>query len=261
MKTSRPDLSLEEWHAWFSVQAGWTADSRQWLYQEAGLAQAHVILEVGCGTGVIAEELARSSAACIIGLDQDADKLAFASRRKPTIRYVRGDAHSLPFLDESFDAALCHYLLLWLKDPMRGMQEMARVVRPGGVVLACAEPDYGGRLDYPPALEALGKLQAESLRRQGADPAIGRRLGELFAAAGLQATVGVIAGRWRHSAPSDAAFAAEWRMREHDLAEMLPPDELQRLKTLDRQALEEGRRVLFVPTFYALGRKVSDPGI
>ena len=132
---------------------------------------------------------------------------------------------------------------------------MARVVRPAGCVLACAEPDYGGRVDHPPDLVSLGRLQAEALRRQGADPNLGRRLGELFVAAGLQATVGVMAGRWRLPAFPDAEFEAEWAMREHDLTGLLSPEELRRLRSADRQALTEGRRILFVPTFYALGKK------
>ena len=247
--------SREEWHAWFSVQAGWTQPTRTWLYQQAGLSQARAVLEVGCGTGVIAGKLARLSSARVVGLDLDAGMLAFARWQGGSVTYVQGDAHALPFPDGSFDAVVCHYLLLWLADPALGSREMARVVRPAGCVLACAEPDYGGRVDHPPDLVSLGRLQAEALRRQGADPNLGRRLGELFVAAGLQATVGVMAGRWRLPAFPDAEFEAEWAMREHDLTGLLSPEELRRLRSADRQALTEGRRILFVPTFYALGKK------
>jgi SAM-dependent methyltransferase len=249
-------LTPEEWHAWFSVQAGWTRPTRMWLYQQAGLAQARDVLEVGCGTGVVAGELVGLSPARVIGLDLDSGMLTFAHRRKGGVTYIRGDAHALPFPDGSFDAVMCHYLLLWLADPARGVREMARVVRPTGRVLACAEPDYGGRVDHPAEMVALGRLQVESLRRQGADPELGRRLGELFAAAGLQATVGVMAGRWELPASPDDGFEAEWAMRERDLAGLIPPGELRRLRSVDRQALADGQRVLFVPTFYALGRKV-----
>jgi hypothetical protein len=132
---------------------------------------------------------------------------------------------------------------------------MARVVRPAGRVLACAEPDYGGRVDHPPEAVPLGRLQAEALRRQGADPEIGRRLGELFVAAGLEATVGVMAGHWNLPASPGDGFEAEWAMRERDLAGLLAPGELDRLRSLDRRALAEGRRILFIPTFYAVGLK------
>jgi ubiquinone/menaquinone biosynthesis C-methylase UbiE len=248
-------LTPEEWHTWFSVQAGWTRQARQWLYQEAGLAQARSVLEVGCGTGVIAEELVRTSSARVIGLDHDPAMLAFARARYSGVVHVRGDAHALPFPDRSFDIVVCHYLLLWLADPARGVQEMMRVVRPAGCVLACAEPDYGGRIDYPPKLAAMGWLQSESLRLQGAAPEIGRRLGELFVAAGLKTTVGTMAGQWRLPGPPDAWFEAEWAIRERDLAGLLTAGEMRRLRALDRQALVEGKRILYVPTFYALGKR------
>ncbi len=251
---TRP-LAPEEWHTWFSVQAGWTRQTRQWLYQEAGLAQAGAVLEVGCGTGVVTAELARASSGRVIGLDHDPAMLAFARASWSDAAYVRGDAHGLPFSDQVFDVVVCHYLLLWLADPTRGIQEMARVVRSGGYVLACAEPDYGGRIDYPSKLAAVGWLQSASLRRQGANPEIGRRLGELFMMAGLKTTVGTLAGQWRLPSPPDAWFEAEWTMREHDLAGLLTPGEMRRLRALDRQALTEGKRILFVPTFYAVGKR------
>jgi SAM-dependent methyltransferase len=241
------------WHAWFTQQADWTQPTRRWLYREAQLAQVKNVLEVGCGTGVIAEELARATSAHVVGLDIDPAMLTFTTQQESRVSYVQGDAHALPFPDASFDAVVCHYLLLWLADPAQGVREMARVIRPKGRVLACAEPDYGGRIDHPEELIDLGKCQTEALRGQGADPEIGRRLGEVFAAAGLRATVGTIAGQWAIPAELDDEFEAEWMMREHDLDGLLAPEELHRLRTIDRRALEEGRRVLFVPTFYALG--------
>ncbi|MFL7795200.1 MAG: class I SAM-dependent methyltransferase [Anaerolineae bacterium] len=245
-------MIADEWHAWFTQQAGWTQQTRSWLYRQARLHQARNILEVGCGTGVIAEELTQLGPA-VMGLDIDPAMLNFARQQEDRAVYVQGDAHTLPFPDGVFDAVVCHYLLLWLAEPVQGVKEMARVTKPSGSVLACAEPDYGGRIDHPPELADLGRRQTETLRGQGADPAIGRRLGEIFAAAGLQATVGTMAGQWHVPSIPQADFEAEWRMREHDLAGVLKSEELHRLRAIDRQALKEGRRVLFVPTFYALG--------
>lgn len=244
------------WHAWFTQQASWTQSTRHWLYREARLTQASDVLEVGCGTGVIAEEMDRTTPARVVGLDIDPAMLAFTARQESRVTYVQGDAHALPFSDDSFDAVVCHYLLLWLTDPMQGVREMARVVKLNGRVLACAEPDYGGRIDHPPELVAPGQRQTEALRQQGADPEIGRRLGEIFAAAGLRVTVGTMAGQWDVQTP-DSGFEAEWVMRERDLDGLLAPEELSRLRAIDRQALEEGRRMLFVPTFYALAGKVG----
>lgn len=245
-----------DWHLWFTHQATWTQATRHWLYRQAGLAQARRVLEVGCGTGVIANEVAGLGPATI-GLDIDPAMLAAARHYAPGVHLLQGDAHALPFADGTFDVVLCHYLLLWLADPARAVQEMARVVRPGGAILACAEPDYGGRVDYPAELLPLGRLQATSLRRQGTDPEIGRRLGELFCAAGLHTTVGVMAGQWTLPSPPDAALAAEWTVLRQDLAGLATPEELDRWEAIDRQARQAGRRILFVPTFYAYGRKAG----
>jgi len=247
-------MIADEWHAWFAQQASWTQQTRSWLYRQARLNQATDILEVGCGTGVIAKELTQLGPA-VVGLDIDPAMLNFARQQEGRVAYTQGDAHALPFPDGTFDAVVCHYLLLWLAEPVQGVKEMARVTKPGGSVLACAEPDYGGRIDHPPELADLGRRQTEALRGQGADPEIGRRLGEIFAAADLQATVGTMAGQWHIPSAPQADFEAEWKMREHDLAGILASEELCRLRTIDRQALEEGRRMLFVPTFYALGQK------
>jgi SAM-dependent methyltransferase len=245
----------EEWHSWYALQAEWTHPTRAWLYGQAGLGQARRVLEVGCGTGVITEEVARLTRAQVVGLDIDPGRLSLARHGQADASYVLGDAHALPFPGVTFDVVLCHYLLLWVSDPQRAVCEMARVVNEGGVVLACAEPDYGGRLDHPMELVPLGRLQTEGLRRQGAHPEVGRRLGELFCAAGLRTRFGVIAGGWESPGEPDRAFAAEWAMRRQDLASLLTPQELERLEQVDRQALQTGRRLLFVPTFYGLGRK------
>jgi SAM-dependent methyltransferase len=239
------------------VQASWTLPTRTWLYGLAKLPRARDVLEVGCGTGVIAGELAHISSAWVVGLDIDGTMLAFARGQGGGVAYAQGDAHALPFPGGSFDVVVCHYLLLWLADPAQAVREMARVVRPKGWVLACAEPDYGGRVDHPPEMVSLGRLQAQALRQQGADPELGRRLGELFVGAGLQATGGVIAGHWQLPSIPDEGFEAEWAMRERDLAGLLPAEELHRLHAADRQALTDGRRMLFVPTFYAAGRLVD----
>lgn len=247
--------STEEWHEWFVRQASWTRPTRLWLFRQARLAGASTVLEVGCGTGAVISEVAGMARASLVGLDIDGAMLAFARRRNPDVLWVQGDAHALPFPEASFDLVFCHFLLLWVRVPARAVAEMARVVRPGGYVLASAEPDYGGRIDFPPELARLGQLQALALREQGADPEVGRRLGAYFAAAGLRATVGVMGGSWAVPAEPDEGFAAEWRVRREDLHGRLSPDELQRLERVDAEALRSGERVLFVPTFYALGWK------
>ena len=209
-------MTLEEWDAQFARQAGWTRATRSHLYRRANLLRAKRVLDVGSGTGVVTEELAARSQGQVIGVDLDPEMIAFAQARGGAAEYRSGDAHDLPFPDGWFDVTACHFLLLWCRDPARAAQEMVRVTRPGGTVLVCAEPDYGGRIDHPEL--PIGHWQAEVLRIEGADPLMGRKLRELFAQPGVRgADVGVIRGLW-DLATLRAEFDAEWALWDWSLA-------------------------------------------
>jgi SAM-dependent methyltransferase len=171
------------------------------------------------------------------------------------VDFVQGDAHSLPFPSKSFDIALCHFLLLWVENPFRVLAEMCRLVHPGGTVLAMAEPDYGARVDYPDPLVRLGEYQRQSLRLQGADPFIGRKLAGYFHQAGLvEIECGILGGQW--NAPlAREEWESEWKVMESDLQHLAGTDaDLEALKNLDWNAWLRGERILYVPTFYAWGR-------
>jgi SAM-dependent methyltransferase len=165
-----------------------------------------------------------------------------------------GDALSLPYPDQSFDITYCHFLLLWVSDPKRALVEMRRVTRPGGHVLALAEPDYSARVDEPAELAVLGRWQAESLQRQGADPSLGGRLAELFYQAGIELVeTGAIESRGK-DARASAEWELEWAVLENDLAGFVPAEVIRRLKGLDKRAWARGERILHVPTYFAWGR-------
>ena len=238
-----------DWHARYSQQAAWTAQTRRYLYEKAGLNKAYRILEPGCGTGAV---LADCPAGSLHGLDWDRANLQIARQTVPRATLVQGDALQLPYRDAAFDACLTHYFLLWV-DAQHVMAEMLRVTRPGGVILALAEPDYGGRVDFPVELEEIGRLQAESLARQGANIEMGRKLADLFLQAGLQnITSGVMGGEWTLR-PLDSGWQLEWDALEADLAGSLNHARLSALRQLDSAAWQRGDRILFVPTFYAIG--------
>jgi SAM-dependent methyltransferase len=254
-------LSLNDWHARYTQQARWTRDLRRYLYARAGIEAAHRVLEVGCGTGAILSELPDYTQAGVVGLDIDPGRLGLATRHAPQAIYTMADAHEIPFAPNSFDLSLCHFLLLWVADAERVVAEMARVTRPGHSVLALAEPDYGGRIDFPERLGKLGDLQTSALRLQGVDPHTGRRLSALFARAGLEAVeIGVLGGQWS-GPPSLSDWESEWQVLEADLTqtsaallEQTADVDFDSLQQLDFEAWQRGERVLYVPTFYALGR-------
>jgi len=246
------DLRPGEWDRQFSRQADWTRATRSHLYRRTRLLQRARVLDVGCGTGVVTEEVAARTRGQVIGVDLDTEMVAYAQGRGGRAEYRLGDAHDLPFHDAYFEVTVCHFLLLWCRDPAQAAQEMVRVTRPGGSVLVCAEPDYGGRIDYPDL--PLRAWQMEVLRRERADPCLGRKLRLLFALPAVrQVEVGLIPGLW-DPATLRAEFEAEWALWSRSLEGMVSAEEVARVKAREWEAIEAGQRLAFVPIFYALVR-------
>ena len=246
---------LEELNRRYEQQSLWTRGTRQSLFELAEIGPGSRVLDIGCGTGAVARDVLNSTTGLrLTGVDIDLESLKFAQRRSSAMRLTAGDAIAPPFREASFDAAFFHFVLLWLADPAEALAEAVRVTRPGGHVIAIAEPDHEARIDAPQRLEALGRLQIESLRRQGADTRFGRMLRGLLEAAGLaEVRFGVIGGEWDRQDQA-GLIESEWSMLEQDLGTTLPKGELDRLERLDREAWEAGTRVLFVPTFFGIGR-------
>ncbi len=95
------------------------------------------VLDVGCGPGNFTREFARlvGPAGLAVGIDASATMLARAVRDTPAeegVAYVRGDAIRLPFRDASFDAVCCFAALHMVAEPWTALDEMARVLTPGG---------------------------------------------------------------------------------------------------------------------------------
>ena len=113
---------------------------RRFLVSRIDAAAGDRILDVATGTGAVAIELARRTKAQIVGIDQSPEMLAVARDRvaraglSSRIELLEGQAEALPFEDGSFSALSFTYLLRYVVDPAATMRELARVVRPGGVV-------------------------------------------------------------------------------------------------------------------------------
>jgi ubiquinone/menaquinone biosynthesis C-methylase UbiE len=247
-------LSPHDWRQRYQQQAGWTRSMRSYLFRRYDIGAGKRILEVGCGTGAVTSELSATSTSHVFGLDLNFPFLSLASENDPLTHYTAGDAFSLPFASVSFDAVFCHFFLLWIRDIPSVLAEIARVIRPGGTILALAEPDYGGRIDFPDSLTELGQWQAFALGSQGAQPNIGRRLMAEFLAAGFtEVESGLMGGQWKASY-DPTVFEAEWKIIESDLAVMVSSSRLQALRRMDQVSHRKGERILYVPTFYASGK-------
>ncbi len=104
------------------------------------------VLDVGCGPGNFTRAFAR---ACFdglaVGLDASRTMLDQAVREQnpANVRYVRGDAAALPFPDATFDAVCCFAALYFIAEPIQAIDEMVRVLAPGGRIALLASVSRG----------------------------------------------------------------------------------------------------------------------
>jgi ubiquinone/menaquinone biosynthesis C-methylase UbiE len=110
----------------------------------AGVEAGQRVLDVGCGSGVLTEELARRLGADDVAGVDPSPMLQAAAERVPGAELKQGSAEELPWPDDTFDAAIAQLVIHFMADPAKGVAEMARVTRPGGVVAACSWDFSGG---------------------------------------------------------------------------------------------------------------------
>jgi SAM-dependent methyltransferase len=250
-------LSREDWHQRFLVQAQWTETLRLYFFNQIKKDLPQSVLDVGCGTGALLSEMVSQLSARVYGLDININHLDLARQVCQECGLIGSDVHNLPFQSNSFDLVTCHYFLMWVGNPEHALTEMHRVTKPGGTVVAFAEPDYGGRIDYPPEFIRIRDYQISSLLNAGADPRMGRKLKAMFATSGFSdLEFGVYQGFWQGET-SDQEIVSEWRVLKDDLATVLNKAELQALKKHDLRTRKLGTRLVYVPTFYTWGKVVK----
>ena len=148
------------------------------LFGRVGLGGGMRVVEIGCGSGNIAcwvaEQVGPSGS--VVGIDNSAEQVAQARRQAKTrglsnIEFQVADAYSPRLPEGSFDVAYCRLVLMHLAEPRRALEQMRRLVRPGGRVV-CEEMDLGVWLCDPPS-EAMARFYEWN-------HALGRRTGEHF---------------------------------------------------------------------------------
>jgi ubiquinone/menaquinone biosynthesis C-methylase UbiE len=155
------------------------------------------ILDVGCGVGAIALDLAATvEPRRIVGVDPDTDQLAAARRtaadRGLTVaEFEPGSVYELPFEDGSFDVVYANAVLLYVREPVRALAELRRVLRPGGVA-AVSDDDISTVVFSPdlPRLRLAPDLFVRAVAHQGGDATYSRHLRGLMLAAGFTRTRG-----------------------------------------------------------------------
>jgi len=117
------------------------------LADAVGVEAGMRVLDVGCGPGGLSSELAkRVGAQSVAAIDPAAQFAAACAERNPGADVREGVAEELPWGDGEFDAALSSLVIGFMRDPDRGVREMARVTRPGGTVAVCMWDIAGGRM-------------------------------------------------------------------------------------------------------------------
>jgi SAM-dependent methyltransferase len=99
----------------------------------ANLQRGQHVLDVACGTGVLAREVRTrvGPEGYVAGVDPNAGMLAVAKELEPALDWRPGTGESIPFPDDSFDAVVSQFGLMFM-DVDRALREMLRVLRPGG---------------------------------------------------------------------------------------------------------------------------------
>src|SRR5688572_4157244 len=113
------------------------AEFQEWaprLIKAARVVGRQRVLDVACGTGVLAREAARvvGPGGYVAGLDLDGGMLRVAARVAPAIDWRQASAESLPFADASIDAVVSQFGLMFFRDRHAALLEMVRVLVPGG---------------------------------------------------------------------------------------------------------------------------------
>jgi ubiquinone/menaquinone biosynthesis C-methylase UbiE len=183
-----------------------------------GIRTGDNVLDVGCGTGVLAREALRrvEQDGRVVGLDLNEGMLAVAARAESGIEWRQGDAASLPFEDASFDVVVSQFALMYFPDRVASLSQMWRILAPAGrLAVAVWAP-----LDRAPGFRTLMEIAA---RRCG-DEAAGvlrapfvlgdqAELAELFVDAGIPEAE-VLSMRVRSASPrSGSSFARKSKAR------------------------------------------------
>lgn len=241
------------------LQAIETAEERIPLYLRCNVKDADSILDVGCGSGIITRELALLTRGQVTGIDNSFDMIQVAKdllKHVNNIQLQVGDGEQLPFEDNVFDITTCNLVLMWSHHPQQIVNEMKRVTKSGGIVLATLEPDYGGKLHYPEHQKVDPIFAGKAILDKGGDPHIGRKLRCLFVKAGLITEVGIGNNRiW--SCEEDKAYylhARDFYVKALQHAG-LTEKEIDNWEFLYLKSIDEGIQLNFFPQFYAIGKK------
>jgi SAM-dependent methyltransferase len=152
----------------------------------AEVAAGQRVLDVGCGPGALTTELVgRLGPDAVAAVDPSASFVEANHERHPGVDVRQAFAEDLPFPDGGFDAAIAQLVVHFMADPVKGLSEMARVTRPGGIVAACVWDHGGGRGPLSPFWEAAREIDPAVAGESDRPGVHEGELAELFRRGGL----------------------------------------------------------------------------
>jgi SAM-dependent methyltransferase len=153
----------------------------------AGVRAGQRVLDVGCGPGALTAELVhRLGSESVAAVDPSEPFVAAARARHPGVDVQRASAEDIPHPDGVFDVAMAQLVVHFMRDPIAGLAEMARVTRPGGVVAACVWDFAGERAPISAFWQAASEEDADVDDESDFAGAREGHLRELFEAARLR---------------------------------------------------------------------------
>jgi SAM-dependent methyltransferase len=126
----------------------------------AGIQPGHHVLDIACGTGVLAREAASrvGPTGFVVGLDPNPGMLAVAARRAPRIEWRRGTAETLSDPDHRFDAVVSQFGLMFFTDRRQALVQMIRVLKPGGHLAVAVWASLDSAPAYAAEVELVERL-------------------------------------------------------------------------------------------------------
>lgn len=123
------------------------------------VTQGQSVLDVACGTGVVARAAAERAGpdGRVVGVDLNRAMLTVAARVCPDVELREADVTTLPFDDGEFDAALCQMAMMFFPDRRAALHEIGRVVRPDGAVVVMVPSSLEAQPAYRPLVELAAR--------------------------------------------------------------------------------------------------------
>ena len=152
-----------------------------------GVRTGQRVLDVGCGPGALTTELVhRLGPASVAAVDPSEPFVAAARERHPGVDVRRSSAEDIPHPDGAFDVVMAQLVVHFMRDPVAGLAEMARVTRPDGLVAACVWDFAGERAPISAFWQAAREADTQVQDESDLGGAREGHLRQLFEAAGLQ---------------------------------------------------------------------------